>query len=92
MVGGSNPGLHHDMIFAPTPAEFPELARTLLDLADSPYHVQTTTDTPHLGLVVPDYLYERYQTYLNTSESSSPEEPKKRGPGRPRKNPLPDQE
>jgi hypothetical protein len=80
------------VILAPTPKEFPELARTLLDLADSVYHVQTTTDTPTLGLVIPDYLYQRYMDYLDLSESSSPEEPKRRGPGRPRKNPLPEQE
>ena len=78
--------------FTPTRAEFPELVKVLVDLADSVYHVQTTTDTPQLGLVVPDYLYTRYQQYLSLSESSSPEEPKKRGPGRPRKNPLPEQE
>lgn len=80
------------MILAPTRTEFPELARILIDLADSPFHVQTTTDTPSLGLVIPDYLYQRYQDYLSLSESSTPEEPKKRGPGRPRKNPLPEQE
>lgn len=76
----------------PTTEEFPDLVRILVDLAESPYHVATTTDGPRLGLVIPDYLAERYEKYLSLSESSPPEEPKKRGPGRPRKNPLPDPE
>lgn len=85
------------MILFATPEEFQGTARALIDLADSPYHVGTTTDNSPpgyypLGLVIPDYLYERYQRYNSLPESSSPEEPKKRGPGRPRKNPLPEQE
>jgi hypothetical protein len=66
-----------------------EVLQALLDLADNPRDVQTTTDYGTLAVVVPDDLYERYQKYQNLSESSPPEEPKKRGPGRPRKYQLP---
>lgn len=63
----------------PTRDEFPDLVRVLVDLADSVYHVETTTDTPGLGLVVPEYLYERYQQYLHVDESPLPAR-KKRSP------------
>ena len=56
----------------PTVDEFPELARVLIDLADSVYDVHTTTDTPSLGLVVPEYVYERYLQYLQLDEPSLP--------------------
>lgn len=63
----------------PTVDEFPEMVRVLVDLADSVYHVATTTDTPRLGLVIPEYLYVRYRRYQELDyESSSPIEPKKR--------------
>jgi hypothetical protein len=68
----------------------PQTLQVLLDLADNRKDVQTTTDYGTLAVIVPDELYERYQQYLNLSESSSPEEPKKRG--RPRKYQLPGQE
>lgn len=65
MVGRCYQGLHHHVItLTPTRDEFPDLVRVLVDLADSVYHVETTTDTPGLGLVIPEYLYERYQFYL----------------------------
>ena len=64
----------------------------LLSLADNPNDVVTTSDTPTLGVIVPADLAERYEKYKSLSESSPPDEPKKRGPGRPRKNPLPDDE
>lgn len=66
--------------------------RVLLDLADNRKDVRTTTDYGTLAVVVPDELFERYEKYQNLSESSSPEEPRKRGPGRPRKYQLPGQE
>jgi hypothetical protein len=55
----------------PSVQEFPEVTRALLDLADSIYHVNTTSDTPSLGLVVPEYLYDRYQQYLATEPETS---------------------
>jgi hypothetical protein len=45
------------------PDDFAGLARTLLDLADHPRDVDTTTEHSRLSIVVPDYLYERYQKY-----------------------------
>jgi hypothetical protein len=63
----------------PTVDEFSDVVRVLVDLADSVYDVATTTDTPSLGLVVPDYLYARYRRYQELGfESSPPIEPKKR--------------
>lgn len=63
------------MIYEPGPGEL----RILLDLADDARHdVQTTTETGRLAVVIPDYLYERFQQYQSL-ESSSPKEPKKSG-------------
>lgn len=70
--------------------ESTEMLRALLDLADNPKDVQTTTDYGTLAVVVPDELYDRFNKYQNLSESSPPEEPKRRG--RPRKYQLPGQE
>jgi hypothetical protein len=83
------------MILFETHEKFQETARILLDLADSPYHVGSTVDDVPpgmypMGLVIPDYLVQRYHTYTQLPWSSSPEEPRKRGPGRPRKNPQPE--
>jgi hypothetical protein len=63
------------IILAPLPEEFTEMASVLLDLADSVNDVQTTTVTPNLGLVIPDYLYERYQQYLELDTESDPSLP-----------------
>jgi len=54
----------------------------LLDLADHPYDVATTTDTPTTGAVVSAELAKRYERYQSLSETSSPEEPRKRGKSR----------
>ena len=66
----------------PTVDEFPALVRILVDLADSVYDVSTTTDTPQLGLVIPEQLYDRLQTYLELSTEPEPPLPvrKKRSP------------
>ncbi len=48
------------------------MVRVLVDLADSVYDVNTTTDTPSLGLVIPEYLHERYLKYLQIDEPSLP--------------------
>jgi hypothetical protein len=50
--------------------------RVLLDLADNPKDVKTTTDFDS-SVVVPDELYERYLTYQSL-DSSSPIEPEKK--------------
>jgi hypothetical protein len=68
----------------PTVEEFPNLVRVLLDLADSVYDVNTTTDTPSLGLVIPEYLYKRYQFYIEVEQHKQDPSPlparKKRSP------------
>jgi len=65
-------------------ADDPTVLQALLDLADNRKDVQTTMDYGPLAVVIPDELYERYQNYLSLSESESspPEEPKKRQPRR----------
>jgi len=65
----------------PSQEEFEQVARTLLDLAEHPRDVATTTQHETLALVVPDYLYERWQSY--NDQSAEEETPKRRG--RPRK-------
>lgn len=53
--------------------------KIFLDLADDPRHdVKTTMEPGRLAVVVPDYLYSRFQQYRSL-ESSSPIEPKKSG-------------
>jgi hypothetical protein len=71
------------------PEDFTAEVSVLLSLADHPNDVVATSDTPTLGVIIPAALAERYEKYLSLSESSTPEEPKRRG--RPRKNPLPDE-
>jgi len=57
--------------------------RILLDLADNPRHdVKTTTETGRMAVVIPDYLYERFQQYQSL-EASPPKEPKKSGSRKP---------
>lgn len=73
--------------------ESPLQLQALLDLADDPrWDVQTTTDHGSLAVVVSDELYERYEQYNNLSESSPPEEPRKRAPNKRLKVQLPGQE
>lgn len=80
----------------PPPGDFADVANLLLELADSPHDVATTTNGPSpLGLVVPEALYERYleavgETADPSTESSDQDKPKKRG--RPRKNAATEQE
>ena len=61
-----------------SPDNFSELAKELLDLADRPKDVQTDSSYARTSLVVPDYLYERWQQYKSL-KSSPPKEPKKSG-------------
>lgn len=60
------------------PDDLGKLAKELLDLADHPRDVQTDSSYARTSLVVPDYLYERWEKYT-ALESSSPKEPKKSG-------------
>lgn len=59
------------------PDDFTGLARTLLDLADHPRDVDTTTDHGRLSIVVPDYLDKRYKQYQSL-DSSPPVVPRKK--------------
>ena len=68
----------------PKSEEFAQVFQDLAALAGRPRDIRTTTDGPvPLGLVVPDDLFERYQATLELPVEA--ETPKKRGPGRPRK-------
>ena len=60
------------------PDNVSELVTILLSLADDRRDVKTSTDYNRLSLVVPDYLYERWEKYT-ALESSPPKEPKKSG-------------
>jgi hypothetical protein len=55
-----------------------EILRALIDLADHPRDVATTSEYPTLAVNVPDDLYARYETY-KAIDSSPPKEPKKSG-------------
>ena len=46
----------------------PEVARVLLDLADNPKVVKTDSQGPVLALVVPDDLWDQYETYRGAKE------------------------
>lgn len=76
-------------VIYPERGKAPETARLLLELADSPYQVQT--DTTHgLAFVVPDELADKYLVATGhdpdgSDEEAEPETPVKRRPGRPRK-------
>lgn len=56
----------------PTTDEFPDLVRVLIDLANDVNHVQSTSDTPSLGLVIPEYLHRRYLQYMELGSSPLP--------------------
>ena len=43
-------------------------ARILLDLADNPKVVKTDSQGPTLALVVPDELWDKYETYQGLQE------------------------
>jgi hypothetical protein len=45
-----------------------ETAQVLLDLADNRKDVKTDTQGPRLSLVVPDDLWEKYETYQGLKE------------------------
>lgn len=61
------------------PSDFPAVVRVLLDLANRPDDVATTTDHGRLAVIIPDELYERYQQYQALTISSPPVVPKKKG-------------
>lgn len=73
-----------------SPESWAETVPVLIDLADHPDDVATSTDNG-FQLRIPAYLAERYERYqsLNTGTPPAPA-PKKRG--RPRKSTSPDEE
>lgn len=82
----------------PEEGEFPRIARALLAVASNPRDVVTVSN-PRMGFRVPEELFDRFQaaqqeTWEKAEQQetvgSQEEQPKKRG--RPRKNPLPEQE
>lgn len=69
-----------DVYLYPDSGSFTEVASKLLSVADRPKDVRTDSNGPvPLALVVSQELYERYLAL------DEPGEPRKRGPGRPRK-------
>lgn len=72
MVHEHHQGVHGYVIYEPGPGEL----RILLDLADDPKHdVRSTSDTPQLGVVISEELYQRLLQYKSLSESPSREKP-----------------
>lgn len=69
------------MILIDPGGQVEQVARDLLSLADSPYHVQTNTDNG-LMFAVPEYLADRYSAAADDVRIE-PAAPKRRG--RPRK-------
>lgn len=64
-------------VIMPAPGEFAAVVSVLLDLADRPRDVATTTDFERLAVVIPDELYERFQVYQSLSASPDPAPKKK---------------
>lgn len=77
----------------PEPGEAPRIAQELLAVADDPSQVQVVSH-PHFGFRVPEDVFDRFQATQGAQPQGDlqPEEPRKRRPGRPRKNPLPEAE
>lgn len=71
----------------PDPGEFTDTLKALLDLSTRPRDLRIIQVQ---AIEVPDEVAERYERYLGLGQEDS-EPPKKRGPGRPRKNPLPEE-
>lgn len=74
-------------LIIPGEGQHAQVARDLLSLAESPYHVQTNTDSG-LAFAVPDYLAALYAETMNLVQPAAPvdtTEPAARKRGRPRK-------
>lgn len=68
-------------VLYPKQGDFAKVYQALLDLGGDRRTIQTTTDGPSLGLVIPDDLFNRFVG----AESTEVDETPKRRPGRPRK-------
>lgn len=71
----------------PEPGRFPEIARALLAVADSPRQVVSVSH-PRAGFIVPQEVFERFEASQPGLDEDAPvvTQPVKRRPGRPRKN------
>lgn len=71
-------------LIIPGDGEHAQVAKDLLSLAESPYHVQTNTDNG-LAFAVPTYLAELYAESMSLVEPADSVQPVARKRGRPRK-------
>lgn len=69
-------------VIVPGPGDFAAVYAELLELVGSPYEIRSTSDTPTLGLIVAEDVYERWVG----SEEPAPVAKRR---GRPPKNPAP---
>lgn len=71
-------------LIIPADGDHAQVARDLLSLAESPYHVQTNTDSG-LAFAVPDYLAGLYAESMSLVTAADTVQPVARKRGRPRK-------
>lgn len=72
----------------PEPGEFAEALKLVLDLSTRPRDVRIVSVQ---AIELPEDVLERYNRFQQMDEEQ-PEQPQKRRPGRPRKNPLPEEQ
>lgn len=78
------------LIITPEPGRYKEIGQRLLALAEDPSLVQWVT-WPTAGYAVPPELFHKFEqatAQLEQVAETPVEEPKKRGPGRPRRQPV----
>jgi hypothetical protein len=75
-----------DVTVYPEEGNFRDVAKGLLEAADHPGQVRMVSH-PKAGFIVPEEVFERFEAGRTDSkpESSEPQDPPKRRPGRPRK-------
>lgn len=75
----------------PEPEEFQATLKLLLELSDRPRDVKIVSVQ---AIEAPEETVDRYLRFqlIDVPSEENPEPPKKRGPGRPRKNPLPEEQ
>jgi len=87
----------HPVTVYPEPGMFPAIGRALLAVADHPRDV-VYVSSPRAGFIVPEDLFSRFEAAQGTPESGpqhglqTEEVPRKRRPGRPRKDADPGKE
>ena len=73
----------------PDPDEFAETLKTVLDLSDRPRDIKIVSVQ---AIELPDEVLERFNRFQEQGPEDSEPQPQKRRPGRPRKNPLPEEQ